>query len=192
MKVPFVGVVYSRKETEIYETLMYKQINLKNRTYYFWNDQIWVNNFDAKNLKLDKQSYEDIHIYYIGYVTKKPEYNIDSVNPLHSIIKEFEGYVEENNENKYLTIALTDNNNQVLADYAKVRKGILEQIKKINNGKIKEWGKEYMKIRFNLDDDIPLNKVLNFCALTIVIRSIFENDGKYYPQIYLDDALVDV
>ena len=111
---------------------------------------------------------------------------------LHSIIKEFEGYVEENNENKYLTIALTDNNNQVLADYAKVRKGILEQIKKINNGKIKEWGKEYMKIRFNSDDDIPLNKVLNFRALTIVIRSIFESDGKFYPQIYLDDALVDV
>ena len=49
-----------------------------------------------------------------------------------------------------------------------------------------------MKIRFNSDDDIPLNKVLNFRALTIVITSVFENDGKYYPQIYLDDALVDV
>ena len=49
-----------------------------------------------------------------------------------------------------------------------------------------------MKIRFNSDDDTPLNKVLNFHALTIVISSIFENDGKYYPQIYLHDALVDV
>ena len=49
-----------------------------------------------------------------------------------------------------------------------------------------------MKIRFNSDDDIPLNKVLNFRALTIVIRSIFENDSKYYPQTYLDDALVDI
>ena len=49
-----------------------------------------------------------------------------------------------------------------------------------------------MKIKFNSDDDIPLNKVLNFRALTIAIRSIFENDDKYYPQIYLDDALVDV
>ena len=43
-----------------------------------------------------------------------------------------------------------------------------------------------MKIKFNSDDDIPLNKVLNFHNLTIVIRSIFENDGKYYPQVYLD------
>ena len=49
-----------------------------------------------------------------------------------------------------------------------------------------------MKIRFNSDDDIPLNKVLNFHPLTIVIRSIFGNDGKYYPQIYLHDALVDL
>ena len=49
-----------------------------------------------------------------------------------------------------------------------------------------------MKIKFNSDDDIPLNKVLNFRNLTIVIRSVFENDGKYYPQIYLDNALVDI
>ena len=48
------------------------------------------------------------------------------------------------------------------------------------------------KIRFNSDDDIPLNKVLDFRSLTIVIRSIFENDCKNYPQIYLHDALVDV
>ena len=73
-----------------------------------------------------------------------------------------------------------------------MQNGILEKIKKINNGKIKAWGKDYMKIRFNSDDDIPLNKVLNFRALTIVIRSIFENDDKYYPQIYLDDALLDI
>ena len=72
-----------------------KQINLKNRSYYFWNNQTWLNNFDVKNLKLDKQSYEDMHIYYIGYVTKKPEYNIDSVNHLYLTIKGFEGYVEK-------------------------------------------------------------------------------------------------
>ena len=49
-----------------------------------------------------------------------------------------------------------------------------------------------MKIKFNSDDNIPLNKVINFHNLTVVIRSIFENDGKYYLQIYLDDALVDI
>ena len=66
----------------VYNKMVTKQINLKNRSYYFWNDQIWINNLDAKNLKLGKKSVMDINIYYIGYVTKKPEYNINSVNPL--------------------------------------------------------------------------------------------------------------
>ena len=71
-----------------------------------------------------------MNIYYIGYVTKKPEYNINSVNPLYLIIKELYGYDEEYNGCKYLTITLTDNNNQILTNYAKVWSGILEQINK--------------------------------------------------------------
>ena len=65
-----------------------KQINLKNRSYYFWNDQTSINNSDGKNLKSDKQSVMDINIYHIGYVTKKPEYNINSVNLLYFFISE--------------------------------------------------------------------------------------------------------
>ena len=48
-----------------------KQINIKNRTYYFYNDIIDLENFDAKLLKIDKKSYKDIDIYNIGYITKK-------------------------------------------------------------------------------------------------------------------------
>ena len=48
-----------------------KQINIKNRTYYFYNDQIDLKDFDAKLLKIDKKTYKDIDIYYIGYVTAK-------------------------------------------------------------------------------------------------------------------------
>ena len=47
------------------------------------------------------------------------------------------------------------------------------------------------KIIFNSDDDLPLNKILKFHALTIIIRTVFEKDGKYYPQIFLDDCLYD-
>ena len=49
-----------------------------------------------------------------------------------------------------------------------------------------------MKIKFDSDDNLPLNKVLKFHALTIIIRIVFERDGKYYPQIFLDDALVNI
>ena len=56
-----------------------KQLNIKSRTYYFWNDLINLRDLNPKLLKLDKKSSMDISIYYIGYVTKKPEYNIDKV-----------------------------------------------------------------------------------------------------------------
>ena len=49
-----------------------------------------------------------------------------------------------------------------------------------------------MKIKFDSDDKLPLNKVLKFHAVIISIRRVFEEDGKYYPQIFLDDALVNI
>ena len=48
-----------------------KQINIKNRTYYFYNDQINLKDFDARLLKVDRKDYNEIDIYYIGYVTVK-------------------------------------------------------------------------------------------------------------------------
>ena len=60
-----------------------KQMNIKNRTYYFYNDLINIKDFDSKLLKLDKKSYKNNDIYYIGYITKKDEYKINSVNPLY-------------------------------------------------------------------------------------------------------------
>ena len=49
-----------------------------------------------------------------------------------------------------------------------------------------------MKIKFNSDDDIPLNKKLNFPTITVIIRNIFEKDGKHYPQMFLDEYLYEV
>ena len=65
-----------------------KQLNIENRTYYFYNDLINFKDFDPKLLKLDKKSSMDISIYYLGYVAKKTEYNINSVNPLYLLIAE--------------------------------------------------------------------------------------------------------
>ena len=173
----------------MYKTVL-KEINIKNRTYYFYNDLISLEDFNASLLKLDEKSVMDINIYYICYVTKKPKYNIDSVNPLYLTIKELDGFIDEKNGNKYLNITLTDSNNDVLIKYAKVWSGVKDQIKKVGNDLIFEYDKDYMKIKFDSDDNLPLNKLLKFHALTIIIRSVFERDGKYYPQIFLDDALV--
>ena len=49
-----------------------------------------------------------------------------------------------------------------------------------------------MKIKFNSDDDLPSNKILKFHMLTIIFRSVFEDDGKQYPQVFLDECLYKV
>ena len=171
--------------------MVLKQLNIKNRTYYFYDDIINLEKFNPSLLKLDKKSVMDINIYYIGYVTKKPGYNINRVNPLYLLIRELDGFIDEKNGSKYLNINLTDSNNDALIKYAEVWSGIKDQIKKINNDSVNEYDKNYMKIKIDSDDNLPLYKVLKFHALTVIIRSVFERDGKCYPQIFLDECLYD-
>ena len=90
-----------------------KQINIKNRTYYFYNDIIDLENFESNLLKIDKKSYKDISIYNIGYITiKKIDdcENIYSVNPLYLLVNHANGYIEEKGVNKYLIFDSTDEN----------------------------------------------------------------------------------
>ena len=170
--------------------MVIKQLKIKNRTYYFYNDLINLDGFDADLLLLDKKGVMNINVYYIGCITEKTAYNIDSVNPLYLNIYTLDGFIEEKDGSKYLNVALTDYNN--IQKYSEVWKEIKNQIVKINNGSWGEYDKDYMKIKFDSDDDLPLNKVMKFYDLTVIIRSIFEKDGKYYPQIFLDNSLCDV
>ena len=81
------------------------KIDIKNRTYYFYNDIIDIEAFDSNMLKFDKKSYKDLDIYNIGCVTiKKIGYgcDINSENPLYLSINNVNGYIEEINEDKYL------------------------------------------------------------------------------------------
>ena len=101
-----------------------KQMNIKNRTYYFYNDLIKLFDFDPNMLKLDRKTFKGIDIYYIGYVTKKEEYNINSVNSLYLLIYKIDGFIEEKRRNKYLNIAFTDNNDEVLKNIKKSLVGL--------------------------------------------------------------------
>ena len=82
---------------------------MKNQTYYFLDDIINIKHFDADLLKIDKKSYKNIDIYYIGYITmKNSDYvKINSVNTLYLIINKVDGCIEEINGNKYLTLVST-------------------------------------------------------------------------------------
>ena len=154
-----------------------KQINIKNRTYYFFNDMMNIEDSDSNLLKIDKKSYKNIDIYNIGYITRKSirDYeNIHSVNPLYLIVGEADGYIEEKNRNKYLIFAFTDENKKVLEKYTDLWNEIKYLIKTINSGEAGEYEKEYMKIKFNSDDNLPLNIILKLHNLTIVVRSVFK------------------
>ena len=124
-------------------------------------------------------------IYYFGYVTKKPEYKLNSVNPLYLMIKRLDGFIKEGD-------GITDRNTEVLKKYLEVWDGIKDCIEKINDSELGEYDKDFMKIKFNSDDDTPLNKELNFISVTLIIRNIFEKDGKYHPQCFLDECLYEV
>ena len=120
-----------------------------------------IKNFDPSLIKKDKKSYQNIGIYYIGYITIKSisDYeNIKRVNPLYLIIGIVDKYIEENNGNKYLIFASPDINKKVLEKYTKLWNEIKYHIQTINAGKSGEYDKDYMKIKFNSDNDLPLNK----------------------------------
>ena len=171
-----------------------KQIDIKNRTYYFYNDIIDIKDFEPKLLKIDKKSYKNIGIYNIGYITiKKIDdcKNIHSVNPLYLLIDHASGYIEEKGVNKYLVFDSTDENKELLKKYNDVFNGIRNKIKKISGDEC-DYEKDYMKIKFNSDDNLPLKKPLKFHNMTITIRSVFEEDGKLYPQVLLDDTLYEL
>ena len=104
--------------------------------------------------------------------------------------------VEEKGVNKYLVfdsmeLHYKDENKELLKKYNDVFNGIRNKIKKISGDEC-DYEKDYMKIKFNSDDDLPLNKQLKFHNMIITIRSVFEEDGKLYPQVFLDDTLYEL
>ena len=150
-----------------------------------------LNDFDKTKLKIVKHDCVDWYVYHIDYVK-----NINNVNPLYLIIPEFYGYIEEREGCKYLNIALTGINNDVLSEHEKMCDGILEQVTKINDcAYISE--KDYYKIKVGsvkCDDDkdnidLPLDKLIKFSAVTISNRLLIEKDKKLFLEPYLEECL---
>ena len=85
-----------------------------------------------------------------------------------------------------------DENKEVLKKYEEGWEGVKKEIETINGGEKIEYGKDFKKIRFESNDDLPLNKPIKLRLLTIIIRSVFSENGKFYPQLFLDDALYEL
>ena len=141
--------------------------------------------FDSSLLKIDKEPYKNMAICYADYITIKENSKYDKfVNLLYLTIHGWIGYFEEKNGRKHLALSP---DNKLMDKYKEVWRGI--KTGSINGDKEFKNEKKNMKIKFDSDDDLPLNKLLKFPTVTIIVTSAFEDDGKFYPQMYRDDCL---
>ena len=170
-----------------------KQINTKNRTYYFYNDIIDLDEFDGSKIKVDKKNFNEIGKYYLGYEYKKKitECNvINSVNPLYLRIIDMKGqFKKRKGDNVWYLIIFGDAD--VLRKFANIWKSIRAKIEE-NTGGIVQYDKDYMKTKFESNDNLPTGNIVNMHQVTIIVRSIFAQNGTFYPQLCLDDALYEL
>ena len=110
---------------------------------------------------------------------------------MYLLVNHTNGFIKQENGNKYLIFDSTDENKESLKIYNDVWNGTKNKIEEVSSG-LCDYEKDYIKNRFNSDDDLPLNKPLKFHLMTITIRSVFEKDGKLYPKVFLDDTLYEL
>ena len=99
------------------------------------------------------------------------------MNPLYLIVNTEEKHIEEK------WIDSTGKNKEVLSKYTELWDGIKNVIGKIYD-KPDQYAKDFIKIKFESSDDLPLNKPLKFHSLTLILKCIFKEENKYYPQIF--------
>ena len=160
--------------------ITFEKINL-NHTYYFFDD---IKNIDLSLLSINKKYIKntDAVSYEIKYIMMQSinNQNIDKEVPLCLSFSDVDAYINEENKNKYFVFALTENNKEVLDAYKKLWSKIKKQIKTINSGKSIKYKNDFMKIRLDSNDDLPLNKILCFSVLNILCESVFHIKNGYY------------
>ena len=110
---------------------------------------------------------------------------IYNINLLYLILRYVNRYFDEINGNKYLTLVAANESKEKTKKFEDHWIKITDLIRSIT--KIYDaYDEKYMKIKFNSDNELPLNKTVEITTITIVVRAIFLENNKYYPQIFLD------
>ena len=169
-----------------------ESLKIKNKTNYNWDDIVYINDFDSNLLEIIKrESRIGANIYYIGYVLN-PHYDYNTIDPLYFVINRLIGFIEkiEGSNDKYLVTTKSMRNRKIINSFDNIWSHIENKINpnnfnNSNNNKIKD----YDKLRFNSDIDLPLDTLIEFRSLIINVSCVIEKDGKYYPEIYLDECL---
>ena len=129
-----------------------------------------ISDFDLSLLNIDQITFKsnDSIIYDIKYIK-----NLNGSNSLYLVFNNLDAYIEKSGENKYLIFASTDKNEMVLRDYAEMWDEIKEQIELISGNKVIKCSRDFMKIKFESDDDLPISKIINIPLCVIIIGRCF-------------------
>ena len=114
---------------DLINKIVAESLKIKNKSKYYWDDMIYLDDFDVRLVKVVKrESRIGVDIYYIGYVARKPEYDINSINPLYLIVRHLLGRVEKivRTNDRYLVV--DDGNKKVLSVFEKIWKFIEGEI----------------------------------------------------------------
>ena len=149
-------------------------IDIKNRLFTLFAKSVNIFNFNSKGLSIPKAGSGETCIYYIDY----------DKDPFYLVIDDLKGYFEENGNNKYLTMIFTSKCQKMI--YTR----IWEEIKKVINevDEFSNYDKNYDVISFDTDNILSLNSIINIYSMTIIIKSVFKDNNKFYPQIYLTNC----
>ena len=113
---------------------------------------------------------------------------INSVYPLYLIFNIVNGYFKETNGNRYLMLVPTNESKEKIKNYEELWSKMRDLTRSITKTS-DDYYEKYMKIKFNSDDELPVNKTIEIPSMTIVSRAIFLENNKYYPQVFLDECL---
>ena len=98
------------------------------------------------------------------------------------------GYFDEINGNKYLTLVPTNESKEIIKKYEELWNKIRDLIRSVIK-KSDDYDVNYMKIKFDSDDELPLNKTIKIPSMMTVVTAIFLENDKYYPQVFLDECV---
>ena len=118
----------------------------------------------------------------------KKDLKIYFVNPLYLIFYDLNGYFEEINENKYPTLVPINESKEKIKKYEELWIKIRDLIRSKSKSS-DDYDEKYIKIKYDSDDNLPLNEMVEVPMVTIVVRAVFHGNIKYYPQVCLDECL---
>ena len=176
------GKNYLKKNILIIEHIKMdiKSLEIKNKTYYNWDDIIYINDFDVNSSEIIKrESRIGANIYYTGYVLN-PYYDYDTINPLYFVINPLIGYIEEieGSSDKYLVVAKSVHNTNIISVldmvWGSIETKIEDKINNIPNNYPNLEIEDYDKFRFNSDIDLPLDRLIEFRSIVINVSCVIE------------------